>query len=213
MGKKLAQRWRTLYPDRMPDVIVPAPFTSNTAASAFANELGVRYAEGLYKNAFIGRTFIMANHAARSKHVRYKLTPQKVEVDQQKVLILDDSIVRGTTSREIVKMVREFGAKEIYFVSACPPIRHPCFYGIDIPSRKELLAVNLTEEEIREFLGVDILLYQKIEDLVDAVLGENNKEITRPCLACMDGHYVCGKINEDKMSTIEQFRQRERDSM
>ncbi len=122
--------------------MIPAPFTANTAALSFAHEIGVRYSEGLYKNPFIGRTFIMPNQKARSRSVRYKLTPQRTEIENKTVLIVDDSIVRGTTSREIVKMVREFGAKEIYFVSTCPPIKNPCFYGIDIPSRSELIAAN-----------------------------------------------------------------------
>lgn len=209
MGQNLAKRWKEKYPDILPDVVIPAPFTSNTAALSFAHELGVRYSEGLYKNPFIGRTFIMPDGKERSRSVRYKLTPQKTEIHDKKVLILDDSIVRGTTSREIVKMVREFGAKEIYFASACPPIKHPCFYGIDIPSRKELIAAHDTLEEIREFLKVDKLLYQELEDLVEAVTRRGEHEIERPCMACMDGWYVTGDIEENKLQELE--RQREQD--
>ena len=203
MGQNLAKRWQKKYPDITPDVVIPAPFTSNTAALSFAHEIGVRYSEGLYKNPFIGRTFIMPDGQERSRSVRYKLTPQKTEIKDKKVLILDDSIVRGTTSREIVKMVREFGAKEIYFVSACPPIKHPCFYGIDIPTRDELIAANASNEEICRFLGADKLLYQDLDDLVEAVTRRGDHNIERPCMACMDGWYVTGDIDEKKISTLE----------
>ncbi|OGT41831.1 MAG: amidophosphoribosyltransferase [Gammaproteobacteria bacterium RIFCSPHIGHO2_12_FULL_37_34] len=210
MGQNLARQWKLSYPDILPDVVIPAPFTANTAALSFAHELGVRYSEGLYKNPFIGRTFIMPNQTMRSRSVRYKLTPQKTEIENKNVLIVDDSIVRGTTSREIVKMVREFGAKEIYFVSTCPPIKNPCFYGIDIPSRKELIAAHCNEEEIRHYLNVDRLLYQTQEDLVEAITRRGEHQIKRPCMACMDGVYVCGDITEDKIQELEQKRESER---
>lgn len=210
MGQNLARQWKERYPDKIPDVVIPAPFTANTAALSFAHEIGVRYSEGLYKNPFIGRTFIMPNQQARSRGVRYKLTPQRTEIENKKVLIVDDSIVRGTTSREIVKMVREFGATEIYFASTCPMIKHPCFYGIDIPSRKELIAAVHTNEEIRQFLGVDCLLYQTQDDLVEAITRRGEHTITRPCMACMDGQYVCGQITETKISTLELKRETER---
>lgn len=206
MGQNLGRCWKEKYPDAIPDVVIPAPFTSNTAALSFAHEIGVRYSEGLYKNPFIGRTFIMPDGRDRSRHVRYKLTPQKSEIQNKKVLIVDDSIVRGTTSREIVKMVREYGAKEIYFVSACPPIENPCFYGIDMPSRKDLIAAHDTLDQIREFLGVDKLLYQELGDLVEAVTRRGGHHIERPCMACMDGWYVTGGINEDRIQTLEQQR-------
>jgi len=209
MGQNLAKQWRELYPDVIPDVVIPAPFTANTAALAFANELGIRYSEGLYKNPFIGRTFIMPNQETRSRHVRYKLTPQKTEINNKKVLIVDDSIVRGTTSREIVKMVREYGAQEIYFVSTCPPIKNPCFYGIDIPSRQKLIASHMQQEDIRNFLGVDKLLYQTQEDLVEAVTRKGEHHMRRPCMACMDGRYVCGKITEEKIQSLEKKRMNE----
>lgn len=210
MGQNLAYAWKAAYPESLPDVVIPAPFTSNTAALSFAHELGVRYSEGLYKNPFIGRTFIMPEGKERTRSVRYKLTPQKTEINNKIVLILDDSIVRGTTSREIVKMVREFGAKEIYFVSTCPPIKDPCFYGIDIPSRQELIAAQHTLEEIRQYLGVDKLLYQKIEDLVEAVTRRGDHHIERLCMACMDGCYVEGNIDEKKMQALEDEREKMR---
>lgn len=211
MGENLAIRWKEQFPDILPDVVIPAPFTANTAALAFANELGIRYSEGLYKNPFIGRTFIMPNQEARSRNVRYKLTPQKTEINNKKVLIVDDSIVRGTTSREIVKMVREYGAQEIYFVSTCPPIKNPCFYGIDIPSRKKLIASQKNNEEIREFLGVDKLLYQTLEDLVEAVTRKGTHHMNRPCMACMDGRYISGNITEEKIKALEKKRVSEQD--
>ncbi len=207
MGQNLAKAWKKNFPDIIPDVVIPAPFTSNTAALSFGHELGVRYTEGLYKNPFIGRTFIMPDGQQRSRSVRYKLTPQRTEIKDKKVLILDDSIVRGTTSREIVKMVREFGAKEIYFVSACPPIKNPCFYGIDIPSRAELIAANDTLEEIRQFLGVDKLMYQELDDLVEAVTRRGEHQIDKPCMACMDGDYITGDIDEAKMQAWEKQHQ------
>lgn len=210
MGQNLANQWRKRYPDILPDVVIPAPFTSNTAALSFAHELGVRYSEGLYKNPFIGRTFIMPNGEERTRSVRYKLTPQKMEIKDKKVLILDDSIVRGTTSREIVKMVREYGAKEIYFVSTAPPIKHPCFYGVDMPSRKELIAAQSSEEDICKYLGVDKMLYQKLDDLVEAVTRKGEHQIERPCMACMDGWYVTGDISENKIHELERQREVER---
>lgn len=211
MGRKLAIRWKKEYPDIVPDVVIPAPFTANTSALSFAHELGVRYSEGLYKNPFIGRTFIMPNQKARSRNVRYKLTPQRTEIENKKVLIVDDSIVRGTTSREIVKMVREFGAKEIYFVSSCPPIKNPCFYGIDMPSRKELIAAFYSQEQIREFLGVNYLMYQTEEDLVEAVTHRSDHPIKHPCMACMDGQYICKSMTKEKLEKLEEKRASERE--
>lgn len=208
MGQNLAKSWKATYPDILPDVVIPAPFTSNTAALSFAHELGVRYSEGLYKNPFIGRTFIMPDGKQRSRSVRYKLTPQKMEIQDKKVLILDDSIVRGTTSREIVKMVREFGAKEIYFASACPPIKNPCFYGIDIPSRKELIAAQDSHEGIRKFLGVDKLLYQDIDGLVEAVTRRGDHHIKHPCMACLDGRYITGDINDFQKLEMQRVEDR-----
>ena len=210
MGQNLAQQWKQKFPDIIPDVVIPAPFTANTAALSFAHEIGVRYSEGLYKNPFIGRTFIMPDQQARSRSVRYKLTPQKTEIENKKVLVVDDSIVRGTTSREIIKMIREYGAEKIYLVSSCPPIINPCFYGIDIPSRRELIAATHTEKEICDYLGVDGLLYQTQDDLVEAVTRRGEHKIVRPCMACMDGDYVCGKITEDKIQDLEQKREADR---
>jgi amidophosphoribosyltransferase len=211
MGQNLALQWKKNYPDCLPDIVIPAPSTSNTAALSFAGELDVRYSEGLYKNPFIGRTFIMSDNEERKKSVLYKLSPQKTEILDKTVLILDDSIVRGTTSKEIIKMVRECGAKQIYLVTTCPPVKYPCFYGIDIPTRAELIATNKTVEEIREFLGVDKLLYQTIEDLVEAVTRKGEHHIDKPCLACLTGKYL-HDVSEKTMVELERQRTKQRKS-
>ncbi len=193
MGENLAKQWQQRYPNKIPDIVIPVPFTSNTSALSFAKTLGVPYSEGLYKNPFIGRTFIMPENEVRKRSVRYKLTPQVTEINNKNVLLLDDSIVRGTTSREIVRMLRECGAKAVYFVSACPPVKYPCYYGIDIPTEQELIANNKDEQQIEAYLGVDALLYQSEQDLVEAVARKGKYHIDSPCLACMNGDYVCGK--------------------
>jgi amidophosphoribosyltransferase len=210
MGQNLAQRWKEKYPHIIPDIVIPAPSTANTAALSFAHELGIRYSEGLYKNPFIGRTFIMPGQEERKRSVRYKLVPQETEIRDKQVLIVDDSIVRGNTSKEIVKMVREFGAKKVYFVSACPPVKFPCFYGVDMPTKSELIASKKCEDEIQEYMGVDILLYQRIEDLVEAVTRKGEHNIDRPCMACLDGWYVTGDVDEKKMLELEEQRNQER---
>ena len=210
MGQNLAFAWKKKFPGKVPDIVIPAPSTANTSALSFAHELGVRYSEGLYKNTFIGRTFIMPGQAERKKSVRYKLVPQETEIRDKKVLIMDDSIVRGNTSKEIVKMLRDFGAKEVCFASACPPVQNPCFYGVDMPTKEELIAGNMTENEIEEFLDVDALLYQKIEDLVEAVTRKGNHHIDSPCMACLDGNYVTNDIDENKVAEIETMRVNDR---
>ena len=203
MGQNLASSWKKKFPDIMPDIVIPAPSTANTAALSFAHELGVRYSEGLYKNTFIGRTFIMPGQKERKKSVRYKLVPQELEIKDKKVLIMDDSIVRGNTSREIVKMLRDFGADEVYFASACPPVQSPCFYGVDMPTKEELIAGRMTVNEIEKYLQVDALLYQEIKDLVEAVTRRGDHYIDKPCMACLDGNYIANDIDTkiiDQMS-------------
>jgi amidophosphoribosyltransferase len=198
MGQNLAYAWKEKYPDVKPDIVIPAPSTANTSALAFAHEIGVRYSEGLYKNHFIGRTFIMTGQEERRRSVRHKLVPQETEIRDKKVMIVDDSIVRGNTSREIVRMVKDAGAKEVYFVSACPPVQHPCYYGVDMPTRNELIASSKSIDTIKKDLGVDILLYQEIDDLVEAVTRRGDHHIDNPCMACLDGHYVINgrKVHE-----------------
>jgi amidophosphoribosyltransferase len=192
MGENLGKYWKERYGSLRPDVIIPAPSTSNTMALAMAKELDIPYSEGLYKNPFIGRTFIMPDQALRRQSVRYKLTPQRLEIKNKVVMIVDDSIVRGTTSREIISMVRSYGAKQVWFASACPPVMQPCFYGVDIPTSEELIASRLSLEAMREYLGADILLYQKIEDLLEAVMRKGNHHIDTCCHACLGGPYVAG---------------------
>tara|TARA_B100000131_G_scaffold322965_1_gene378988 strand:- start:2998 stop:4479 length:1482 start_codon:yes stop_codon:yes gene_type:complete len=210
MGQNLAKKWKKEYPDITPDIVIPAPSTANTSALSFANELGVRYSEGLYKNPFIGRTFIMPGNEERRRSVRHKLVPQEFELREKDVLIMDDSIVRGNTSREIVRMVKKLGAKKVYFISACPPVKHPCFYGVDMPTKKELAAASRSIEQIKKFMDVDILMYQEIEDLKEAVTRKGEHNIDKPCMACLDGVYVNSNINEEKMNQLENQRLNER---
>jgi len=206
MGQNLATAWKNKHPDVMPDIVIPAPSTANTAALSFAHELGVRYSEGLYKNTFIGRTFIMPGQEERKKSVRYKLVPQELEIRDKKVMIMDDSIVRGNTSREIVTMLRDFGAREVYFASACPPVISPCFYGVDMPTKEELIAGRMTKNEIQEYLEVDALLYQDINDLVEAVTRRGDHYIDKPCMACLDGNYIANDIDLNTIDKIGQMR-------
>ena len=210
MGQNLAEAWKKKHPDIVPDIVIPAPSTANTAALSFAHELGVRYSEGLYKNTFIGRTFIMPEQAERKKSVKYKLVPQELEIRDKKVMIVDDSIVRGNTSREIVRMLRDFGAKKVYFASACPPVKSPCFYGVDMPTRSELIAGNMNVDEIEKFLEVDTLFYQEIDDLVEAVTRKGDHHIDTPCMACLDGHYVANDIDAATIKNMETQRLHDR---
>jgi amidophosphoribosyltransferase len=212
MGQNLAERWKKTYPDKIPDIIIPAPSTANTAALSMATALGVRYSEGLYKNPFIGRTFIMPGQKVRKKSLSYKLTPQVTEIAGKKAMIVDDSIVRGNTSREIVRMLRDFGATEVYFAVACPPVQSPCFYGVDIPTRAELIASNKTMDEIKQYLEVDLLLYQEIEDLAEAVMRKGDHHIDRPCMACFDKHYITSEMNNEKIQELEMMRINDRNS-
>ena len=210
MGQNLAEAWKKKHPDIVPDIVIPAPSTANTAALSFAHELGVRYSEGLYKNTFIGRTFIMPGQAERIKSLKYKLVPQELEIRDKKVMIVDDSIVRGNTSREIVRMLRDFGAKKVYFASACPPVKSPCFYGVDMPTRSELIAGNMNVDEIEKFLEVDTLFYQEIDDLVEAVTRKGDHHIDTPCMACLDGHYVANDIDAATIKNMETQRLHDR---
>jgi len=189
MGERLAEKIKSKWPDETIDVVMPVPDTSRTAALQLANELDLKYREGFIMNRYIARTFIMPGQKARKKSLRYKLTPQVTEISEKKVMIVDDSIVRGNTSGEIVKMVKDAGAKEVYFVSACPPVQHPCYYGVDMPTKKELIASNVEENVIKDILGVDILLYQEIDDLVEAVTRKGDHHIDNPCMACLNGNY------------------------
>lgn len=210
MGQNLAQRWKELHPDVTPDLVVPVPFTSNPIALAFAHEIGVRYSEALYRNIFIGRTFIMPGQDNRARSVRRKLSPQAIELEGKDVLLVDDSIVRGTTTKEVIEMVRQAGARKVYFASACPPIKYPDFYGIDIPTKDELIAANKSEDEIRDFIGADILVYQSIDGLSEAILRKGEHEVDRLSMPYLDGWYVTGDITAERMDEVKKSRTEER---
>ena len=138
--------------------------------------------------------------------LKYKLVPQELEISDKKVMIIDDSIVRGNTSREIVRMLKDFGAKEVYFTVACPPVQFPCFYGVDMPTKDELIAGNMAEDKIEAYMEVDALLYQTIDDLVEAVTRRGKHHIDRPCMACLDGNYVANDVDETKAVEMEAMR-------
>ncbi len=210
MGEKLAIRLKPHLAELKIDVVIPAPATSNTAALALAHELGIKYREGLVKNNFIGRTFIMAGDTKRKKSVRYKLNPQPLEIRRKNVLLLDDSIVRGNTSKEIIKMLREAGANKVYVVSAAPPVIAPCVYGVDMPTRQEFIAnqVKSTKdliEAIRLRIGADYLMYQTIEDLQDAVRVAKGP-VNQFCNACWTNKYPTLEVTKQLLHTIEQHR-------
>jgi amidophosphoribosyltransferase len=210
MGENLANAWKRRYPGVIPDIVVPVPFSSGPMALSFAHKLGVRYSEGIYKNSFVGRTFIMPGSNQRTESIRRKLSPLPIELKDKEVLLVDDSIVRGATSRLVVALVRSAGARKVYFASACPPVVYPDFYGIDIPTSGELIAANKSEEQIREHIGCDILLYQTIEDLVEAVTRKGEHAIDRLSMPYLDGWYVTGNLSEAQIRALERARTAER---
>lgn len=201
MGEKLAEHMLEAWPDHDIDVVIPIPDTSRTSALQLANVAGLKYREGFIKNRYIGRTFIMPGQAQRQKSVRQKLNAIDLEFRGKNVLLVDDSIVRGTTSKQIIQMARDAGAKKVYFASAAPPVRYANVYGIDMPSRSELVANGRTDEEIGQFIGADRLLYQRLEDLIEAVR-EGNPKISRVDASCFDGHYITGNVSADFLQTV-----------
>ncbi|MBI4127387.1 amidophosphoribosyltransferase [Candidatus Peregrinibacteria bacterium] len=205
MGERLAKKVKKAKLDI--DVVIPVPTTSTHSAVTVAYELGVKYREGLIKNRYVGRTFIMPGQTNRQKSIRRKLNPIQLEMKGKNVLLVDDSIVRGNTSRKIVEMVREMGAKKVYFGVCSPPLHHPCVYGIDMPSRKEFVANELTIEETAKAIGADALFYLDIEDLVGAV-NEGNPEVEKFCMACFDGKYPTSDVTEEVLLRAEQSRAR-----
>src|SRR5262245_41094129 len=211
MGEKLAEKIRRQYRQLQVDVVIPIPDSSRPSALQLAAGLGVPYREGFVKNRYIGRTFIMPGQAVRSKSVRQKLNPMSMEFAGKNVLLVDDSIVRGTTSREIVQMARESGARRVFFASAAPPVRFPNVYGIDMPTRAELIAAHRSEEEVCRELGADALIYQDLEALKDAVRQANPK-LTNFETSCFDGHYITGDVTTDYLRAIETNRHAARDS-
>ena len=201
MGEKLAGHLLNVWPDHDIDVVIPIPDTSRTSALQLANVSGLKYREGFIKNRYIGRTFIMPGQAERQKSVRQKLNAIDLEFRGKNVLLVDDSIVRGTTSKQIIQMAREAGAKKVYFASAAPPVRYANVYGIDMPSRSELVANGRSEDEIGQFIGADRLLYQRLDDLVDAVR-EGNPAISQVDASCFDGNYITGDVSDDFLESL-----------
>jgi amidophosphoribosyltransferase len=201
MGQALAQKILTERPDHDIEVVIPVPDTSRTAALPLAYDLDVKYREGFIKNRYIGRTFIMPGQAERRKSVRQKLNAIDLEFRGKNVLIVDDSIVRGTTSRQIIQMARDAGARKVYFASAAPPVRYPNIYGIDMPAPSELIASGRSEKEIEKELGADWLIYQDLSDLIMACR-EGNERIARFDTSCFSGEYITG-VKEGYLQEIQ----------
>lgn len=191
MGQALARKILREWPEHDIDVVIPVPDTSRTAALPLAYELDVKYREGFIKNRYIGRTFIMPGQEERKRSVRQKLNAIDLEFRDKNVLLVDDSIVRGTTSRQIIQMARDAGARKVYFASASPPVRYPNIYGIDMPAPSELIASGRDEKQIEKELGADRLIYQGLDDLVDACR-EGNESIASFDTSCFSGEYVTG---------------------
>ncbi|HEY0974411.1 MAG TPA: amidophosphoribosyltransferase [Solimonas sp.] len=205
MGVKLAEKILREWPDHDIDTVIPIPDTSRVAAAELAARLGVHYREGFIKNRYIGRTFIMPGQAQRKKSVRQKLNPVDLEFRGKNVLLVDDSIVRGTTSKEIIEMARDAGAKKVYFASAAPPVRYPNVYGIDMPTSSELVAHGRSIEELEKLLGADRLIYQDLEDLVEAVR-VGNPDITRFDTSVFTGEYITQDVTTEYLNQLELFR-------
>lgn len=207
MGRKLAKQIKAAK--LKIDVVVPVPDTARPAAITLANILKIRYREGLVKNRYIARTFIMPDQSIRRRSIRYKFNPMEMELRNKNVLLVEDSIVRGNTSRKIIEIVREAGAKKVYFASYAPPLKYPCVYGVDIPSRGEFIAFNLTIDEIAKAIGADKLFYQKMEDFEDCIK-EGNPKIKRCCKACFDGDYITPEVNEEVLCRANAMRRDEK---
>ena len=205
MGERLAKKIIRTNPGHKIDVVIPIPDTSRQSAQALAETLGLKVREGFMKNRYIGRTFIMPGQKERKKSVRQKLSPVKLEFAGKNVLLVDDSIVRGTTSQEIIQMARDAGAKKVFIASAAPGVRYPNVYGIDMPSASELIAHDRTDQEVERLIGADWLIYQDLEDLV-ASASEGNKNINNFECSVFDGHYVTGDINSDYLQRLDAMR-------
>ena len=207
MGERLADKIKRQFSHLDIDVVIPIPDTSRPSALQLANRLGVSYREGFIKNRYIGRTFIMPGQAVRKKSVRQKLNAIGMEFKGKNVLLVDDSIVRGTTSQQIVQMAREAGARKVFFASAAPPVRFPNVYGIDMPTRAELLATGRSDEQICREIGADALIYQDLDALIEAVR-EGNPEIQRFDCSCFDGQYITGDVTPAYLDKLENQRSR-----
>jgi len=205
MGERLGMRLLEDWPDHDIDVVIPVPDTSRTAALQMANVMELKYREGFIKNRYIGRTFIMPGQVQRQKSVRQKLNAIELEFRGKNVLLVDDSIVRGTTSRQIIQMARDAGAARVYFASAAPPVRYPNVYGIDMPVVSELVANGRETEEIRQEIGADYLIFQQLDDLIEAVR-EGNPGIQQFEGSCFDGKYITGDVTGDYLQLVEDSR-------
>ena len=205
MGEYLAEKVRRELWAGDIDVVMPIPDTSRPSALQLANRLNLDYREGFIKNRYVGRTFIMPGQSVRRKSVRQKLNAMSIEFRGKNVLLVDDSIVRGTTSHEIVQMAREAGANKVYFASAAPPVRYPNVYGIDMPTRAELIASGRSDDEIRVAIGADALVYQDIESMQQSVR-ELCPRLGRFEASCFDGVYITGNVTPEYLDRIEAAR-------
>jgi amidophosphoribosyltransferase len=194
-----------LMPDHDIDVVIPIPDSSRIAGQMLAYNMGVKFREGLIKNRYIGRTFIMPGQSQRKKSVKQKLNTIGLEFKDKNVLLIDDSIVRGTTSRQIIEMARAAGAAKVYLASAAPPVRYPNVYGIDMPSATELIAHNRTEQEVCDLIGADWLVYQDLEDLV-ASSAEGNPDIKQFDCSVFNGEYITGDVNDEYLTQLDSER-------
>jgi len=205
MGRSLADKIKRTMPGLKVDVVIPVPDTSRPSALELAHGLGVAYREGFIRNRYIGRTFIMPGQTIRKKSVRRKLSVVGLEFKGKNVMIVDDSIVRGTTSREIVQMAREAGANKVFFASAAPPVRFPNVYGIDMPTRAELIATGRDEQQVAREIGADAVIYQDLDALKAAVRAVNPK-LTQFETSCFDGAYITGDVTSEYLASVERQR-------
>ena len=205
MGETLAKRVVSTVPPAEIDVVIPIPESSRPSAMELARLLGKPYREGFVKNRYVGRTFIMPGQAVRKKSVRQKLNAIGSEFAGRNVLLVDDSIVRGTTSKEIVQMAREAGARKVYMASAAPPVRYPNVYGIDMPTSEELVAHGRSVEEVRQIIGADALIYQDV-DAMKRAIGSLNPKVAGFDASCFDGVYVTGDITAADIARLNEER-------
>jgi len=204
-GEALAKKILAERPDHDIDVVIPIPDTSRIAAQSMAYHLGLKFREGLMKNRYIGRTFIMPGQSQRKRSVRQKLNPVPLEFEGKNVMLVDDSIVRGTTCRQIIEMAREAGARKVYFASAAPPVRYPNVYGIDMPTAKELIAHNRSIDEICQLIGADWLVFQDLDDLVKCSM-DGNPEIEGFDCSVFSGEYITGDVDGHYLIRLETMR-------
>ena len=203
MGERLAEEWKKT--GRHADVVIPVPESARPAAMALAQALQLPYREGLVKNRYIGRTFIMPSQASRQRSIRFKLNPIQIEFDGKEVLLVDDSIVRGNTSRALVKLARQAGAKKVHLASYSPPLKYPCLYGIDMQTKSEFIARDKSVDEIAKSIGADSLIYQTMEGMIDSVRS-GNPELKQFCNACFSGNYPTNDITPEILAEWEKDR-------